>query len=74
MPDPVVTRPKLTRFLSAMTGAALGYGRGGFLLGGPYGPGQFTPPSYLAPAWHPDRLMLPPLSAAERATFRQLTS
>jgi len=57
-----------------MTGAALGYGRGGFLLGGPYGPGQFTPPSYLAPAWHPDRLMLPPLSDAERATFRQLTS
>ncbi len=63
----------LARFLNAMVGTAAGYGRGGQLANGPYGPGRFEPPSYLAPAWHPDWLMLPPLGDDERETFRQLT-
>jgi hypothetical protein len=64
----------LAKFLSAMASAAVGYGRAGYLLDGPHGPGRLTPALSPLPRWHPDNLMLPPLTDTEREIFDRLTT
>lgn len=51
-----------------------GYSHSGYLLNGLTGPGPFAAPQFLAPVWHPDLRLSPPLSRAEREAFDRIAA
>lgn len=71
--DVPVRDPMLRKLLNAMERTA-GYSHTGYLLNGLTGPGPFAAPANLAPVWHPDLRLQPPLSRRERETFERLTA